>query len=122
MFSLPSTSIVPFQYQCGYHNVTRKTPTVVPPNAIVRTSFLLGSSALLLVVLLLLLFRLASNDLDTLGFGLCGIVHLELHVLKNEGPDFVTEAVGVEVALSSISNYSPKLRAWWLRDAPIIAT
>ena len=45
-----------------------------------------------------------SDDFDLLGVELVLVVHLEVDVLDQEGPDFVAEAVGVEVALVPISN------------------
>jgi hypothetical protein len=50
------------------------------------------------------LLRQTSDDLDLLGVELVLVVHLEVDVLDDEGPDFVAEAVGVEVALRIISN------------------
>ena len=32
-----------------------------------------------------------------------GVIHLEVDVFDDEGPDFVAEAVGVEMALVAIS-------------------
>jgi len=46
-----------------------------------------------------LLLALASNDLDPLCLnGVC-VIKLELNILDNERPDFVAEAVCVEVSL-----------------------
>jgi hypothetical protein len=46
-----------------------------------------------------LLLALAGNDLDPLCLNSVGIIKLELDILDNERPDFVAEAVGVEVSL-----------------------
>ena len=46
-----------------------------------------------------LLLRLARYDLDLLRVKLVLPFHLEVHVLDDEGPDFVAEAVGVEMSL-----------------------
>jgi hypothetical protein len=46
-----------------------------------------------------LLLALAGNDLDPLCLdGVC-VIKLELNILDNERPNFVAEAVGVEVSL-----------------------
>ena len=50
-----------------------------------------------------------GDDLDLLGVELVLVVHLEVDVLDEEGPDFVAEAVGVEVALFTFSNSSAVL-------------
>jgi hypothetical protein len=46
-----------------------------------------------------LLLALAGNDLNSLRLNRVGIIKLELNVLDDERPDFVAEAVGVEVSL-----------------------
>jgi hypothetical protein len=46
-----------------------------------------------------LLLALAGNDFDPLRLNSVGIIKLELNILDNERPDFVAEAVGVEVSL-----------------------
>lgn len=46
-----------------------------------------------------LVFRLTCYDLDSCAFILVGVIHLEFDVLDDESPDFVAEAVRVEVAL-----------------------
>jgi hypothetical protein len=48
-----------------------------------------------------LLFALAGNDLDPLRLDRVGIIELELDILDDERPDFVAEAVCVEVSLKS---------------------
>jgi hypothetical protein len=40
-----------------------------------------------------------SDDLNLVGVKARGVVELEVDVLDDEGPHFVTEAVGIEVAL-----------------------
>lgn len=49
-----------------------------------------------------LFFALACDDLDLLGFNVVLVVQLEFHILDDKGPDFVAEAVGVEVTLESL--------------------
>lgn len=54
-----------------------------------------------------------ANNLDLLSLDLLRIVQLEFDVLDDEGPDFVTEAVGVEMALYiHISIANLKSTAW----------
>lgn len=46
-----------------------------------------------------LVFGLAADNFDLLNFDLLGVVKLELDVFDDESPNFVTEAVGIEMAL-----------------------
>ena len=46
------------------------------------------------------LLRVATDDLDFLRLYIGLIVQLEVGVLDQEGPDFVAEAVGIEMTLS----------------------
>ena len=48
-----------------------------------------------------LFLALAGNDLNPLCLNRVGIIELELDVLDDERPDFVAEAVCVEVSLRS---------------------
>jgi hypothetical protein len=43
----------------------------------------------------------AADNLDTVGMDLVRVVELEVDVFDNEGPDVVTETVGIEVALQT---------------------
>ena len=49
-----------------------------------------------------LFLREAGDDLDLFGVELVLVVHFEVDVLNDESPHFVTEAVGVEMALNTI--------------------
>lgn len=44
-------------------------------------------------------FCVTTHDLDSVGVDLAVVVELEIDVFDDEGPDIVTEAVGVEVSL-----------------------
>lgn len=48
---------------------------------------------------LCLLLALASDNLNLLCFDVVRVIKLELDILDNERPDFITEAIGVEVSL-----------------------
>ena len=54
---------------------------------------------------------ITADNLDAVGVDLVRVVELEVDVLDNEGPDVVTEAVGIEVALHSTGQYSLLLAA-----------
>lgn len=41
----------------------------------------------------------AANNLDSIGLDRVLIVKFEVHILDQEGPDFIAEAVGVQVTL-----------------------
>lgn len=45
--------------------------------------------------------RVTADDLDSIGVNLVRVVELEVDVLDDEGPNIVTEAVGIEVALQT---------------------
>ena len=46
------------------------------------------------------LLRVAGYDLDLLGHdGWVAVIHLKVHVLNQERPDFVAEPIGVKAAL-----------------------
>lgn len=49
---------------------------------------------------------LTRHDFDLVDFDLLRIVEFEFDVLEDEGPDFVTEAVGVEMTLKETSGLS----------------
>ena len=59
-----------------------------------RTSLVLSSR---------LVLRQASDNLDLIRIKLLVIVHLKVNIFDDESPDFVAEAVGVEVALPNRS-------------------
>ena len=44
-------------------------------------------------------FAAACDDLDPFGLYLLGVIKFEGDVLDDEGPDIVTEAVGIQMAL-----------------------
>lgn len=50
-----------------------------------------------------LLLALAGDDLNLLCFDVVGVIQLELDILDDESPDFVAEAVRVEVSLRDMS-------------------
>jgi hypothetical protein len=45
--------------------------------------------------------RVTADNLDSVGVDLVRVVELEVDILDNEGPNVVTEAVGIEVALQT---------------------
>lgn len=49
--------------------------------------------------LLSLLFALARHDLDLVCLNTVLIVQLELHILDNERPDFITETICIQMSL-----------------------
>ena len=42
-----------------------------------------------------------ANNLDFIGLDRVLVVEFEVHILDQEGPDFVAEAIGVQVTLDS---------------------
>jgi hypothetical protein len=44
-------------------------------------------------------FAVAANDLDPIRLDCDIILHLEIHILNQEGPHLIAEAVSVKVAL-----------------------
>lgn len=43
--------------------------------------------------------RVHSYDLDAIGLEIDSVIELEIDIFDNEGPDFVAEAVGIEMTL-----------------------
>ncbi len=56
-------------------------------------------------------FAVAAHDLDFIRLNRDRVLHLKRHVFDQKSPDFVTEAVCVEVALKYNSRVSPLPRA-----------
>jgi len=53
------------------------------------------------------LLCIAAHDLDLLGLDITLIVELEVDILDEERPDFVAEAVGIQMTLDGWSSASP---------------
>lgn len=50
-------------------------------------------------------FGVTADNLDTVGVNLVRVVELEVDILDNEGPDVVTEAVGIKMSLSMVHQH-----------------
>lgn len=45
--------------------------------------------------------RIAADDFDSIGLYSVLIVELEVDIFDKEGPDFITESIGVQVTLAT---------------------
>ena len=48
--------------------------------------------------------RVAANNLNPVGVNCVGIVQLKVDILDNEGPNVVTESVGIEMSLECLQS------------------
>jgi len=48
------------------------------------------------------LLRIAAHDLDLLGLDVTLIVELEVHILNKERPNFIAEAIGIQMTLHGL--------------------
>ena len=63
------------------------------------------------ILLLTRLLCIAAHDLDLIRHDIILIVQLEVDILDKERPDFVAEAVGIEMALQACTvSHSPPPR------------
>jgi len=46
--------------------------------------------------------RVTANDLDSVGVNRVRIIQLKVDILDDEGPNVVTESVGIEVSLKCL--------------------
>lgn len=79
----------------------------------------IGSNRLLKVARLFSSFAIAAHDLDFVRLNRDRVLHLECHILDQEGPDFIAETVCIKVALDGEQHISLLLMLFTLRDQAV---
>lgn len=79
----------------------------------------IGSNRLLKVARLFSSFAIAAHDLDFVRLNRDRVLHLECHILDQEGPDFIAETVCIKVALDGEQHISLLLMLFILRDQAV---